>query len=366
MHASRPQDDDALLTHSAMTPQGIGAGRADLAGASPGHPTRPRGIPGLLWVRWTAITLLVAASCNSVRLPPPPPADSDPAAAAEASSKWRDMPVSWEKLNEIEIWLAQPNARNDEQLWAEAWLQLSEGRLELAEADSKGSNVPSATVRIRLESAQDGFDTVLGGTGVAPGQRTRAEIGRQMVRALLARPQGDRLPLVVRSTWAARPARTAKMDPLRGTWARATVHHSADTLSSSRSGGSFAHSVEILRRIQRYHMDEPSLAWGDIGYHFIIDPAGRLFEGRRLDWQGAHAGGDNNIQNIGICVLGDFSAKSSSPTPAALKSLDLLLNHLRKEYRFPASRVKNHHDYKVTECPGPALTSWVKRYQTRR
>lgn len=317
-------------------------------------------------MRCTAITLLVAASCKSVRLPPPPPADADQAAAGEHAAPWRDMPLSWEKLNELEIWLAQPSAHNDPELWAEAWLQLSEGRLELAEADAMGSTVPSATVRLRLESAEDGFVKVLGEPGLESGQRTRAEIGRQMVRALLARPQGHGLPLVVRSAWAARPARTAKMDPLRGTWARATVHHSADTLSSSRSGGSFADSVEILRRIQRYHMDEPSLAWGDIGYHFIIDPAGRLFEGRRLDWQGAHAGGDNNIQNIGICVLGDFSAKSSSPTPAALKSLDLLLNHLRKEYRFPASRVKSHHAYKVTECPGPALTSWVKRYQVRR
>jgi len=35
--------------------------------------------------------------------------------------------------------------------------------------------------------------------------------------------------------------------------------------------------------IQRDHMD--AKGWGDIGYHFRIDPSGRVLEGRELLWQ---------------------------------------------------------------------------------
>ena len=150
---------------------------------------------------------------------------------------------------------------------------------------------------------------------------------------------------------------------MRGAWSRITVHHSAET-SSNPEGGSLDESTETLRGIQRFHMDDPGHRYGDIGYHFLIDSSGRIFEGRNLSWQGAHAGGQNGIhnnQNIGVCLLGDFSSRP--PTPAALKSMELLVGDLRRRFRIPASRVFAHSEFRDTQCPGPALEGWVAKYR---
>jgi len=67
--------------------------------------------------------------------------------------------------------------------------------------------------------------------------------------------------------------------------------------------------------------------WGDIGYNYLIDPNGVVYEGR--------AGGDGaigahfscrNTNTAGVALLGTYS--TASPTPAALASLENLLAEL--------------------------------------
>jgi len=147
-------------------------------------------------------------------------------------------------------------------------------------------------------------------------------------------------------------------------WSRITVHHSAD-VEDEGSFGSLGETVATLQRIQRVHMDpgDPSHGWGDIGYHFLIDPSGRILEGRQLDWQGAHARGVNNRTNIGVCLLGDFSRRA--PSAASLDSLQRLLDDLRERFDIPATRVLVHKELVATACPGPSLTAWVERYRKR-
>ncbi|MEO6711505.1 MAG: peptidoglycan recognition family protein, partial [Planctomycetota bacterium] len=170
------------------------------------------------------------------------------------------------------------------------------------------------------------------------------------------------ISLVKRAQWKARPSRTERLTHLKGAWSRITVHHS-DESKSSQTGGTLEDSQEVVRAIQKFHMDDAEHGWGDIGYHFLIDSAGRIFEGRPLEWQGAHAGGAggiNNQQNIGICMLGDFLRRP--PTPAALKSLELLIDSLSNQYKIPGSRVYPHSHFTTTQCPGPALTGWLKTH----
>lgn len=81
--------------------------------------------------------------------------------------------------------------------------------------------------------------------------------------------------------------------------------------------------------------------WGDIGYHLMIDSTGRVYEGvysdedrlpvfgpeRGADGRlqmvnGAHVGGFN-AGNIGVCLIGDFTARQ--PTAAARRSLTVVL-----------------------------------------
>lgn len=105
-----------------------------------------------------------------------------------------------------------------------------------------------------------------------------------------------------------------------------------------------------------------SLGWGDIGYNYLIDPQGNVYEGR--------AGGDNvvgahtqhfNYGSIGIALMGDYSV--SKPSKAMLESLRRLLTMLSNRYGIdPGSsfaedgavypEIGGHRDFNFTECPG--------------
>ena len=86
---------------------------------------------------------------------------------------------------------------------------------------------------------------------------------------------------VSRASWRAKPLRQ-NHEPM-GPPTRITVHHSAEPLTSRK----LSESRKEVLRIQSIHQDDKH--WADIGYHFLIDPAGRIFEGRPVEIQGAHA-----------------------------------------------------------------------------
>jgi N-acetyl-anhydromuramyl-L-alanine amidase AmpD len=121
--------------------------------------------------------------------------------------------------------------------------------------------------------------------------------------------------------------------------------------------GAVQDSAGAVRDIQHAHMNVQS--YGDIGYHFLIDPYGRVFEGRQLSWQGAHAGGQNNVENIGVCVIGNFERER--PTRAALASLDRLVDELSQTYAIDERNVVPHSHWKNTACPGRNLESWLSQ-----
>ncbi len=169
---------------------------------------------------------------------------------------------------------------------------------------------------------------------------------------------------VGRSQWHARPLRP-NHEPMQPPW-RITVHHSAEPLHS----GSLAATKAEVRRIQQFHQD--GRGWADLGYHFLIDREGRVIEGRPLQYQGAHAYGDNNIGNVGVCLLGNFAAdperggdylRVQSIPGAQLAALDELVGTLRSHYGIARHEVHGHAEMRGTACPGPALLSWVKRYR---
>lgn len=159
-----------------------------------------------------------------------------------------------------------------------------------------------------------------------------------------------------RSAWTPRPAERRSLEPM-GRPTRLTIHHSAMYFRDTNTSACAAH----IQQIQREHMG--NRGYGDIGYHFLIDPAGRVWEGRELRWQGAHASGDNNRQNIGICVLGNFlrGRGGQGPSSAQVQTLRQLVQQLMHRYSFGADAIHNHSDFKATECPGPLMESVVAR-----
>ncbi len=303
------------------------------------------------------LLLLVGVGCAHVG----PRRTLEPRSTArEPQPLWVDAPLSWNKLDQIQAWLGNASVDTGSPFRTEGELQLAEGRLEFAERDLDASTVPPPSVRLRLQNAREAFEALLAGGRLTPSQRARAEIGRHRALAFLGAVPSNGLRIVERPDWNARPAITSRLTPLRGAWSRVTLHHSAET-SSTDQGGSFDDSKRTLRLIQEHHIERN--VWGDIGYHYVIDAAGRIFQARDLQWQGAHAGGENNYQNIGVCLLGNF--ERYPPTEAAMKSLELLLDELRTQHRIPASRVQPHAAYGVTACPGEPITQWLRSYQRR-
>ena len=300
--------------------------------------------------------LLGASSCTST-----PYLEPDPYATEERlEPDWRWMPHSWEKLGAIETWLVGAGPRIHPELVAEAELLLAEGRLRFAHEEA--DVLPAGTLRTRVSAAESGLRRVLSDPFADESIKSRA---RRALADLEGVRRGSDVAQVSgvlpRSAWSARRENRRRLTPTNGRWRRITVHHSANEAISLRGAAQSA-SGETIAGIQEFHMN--SRGWGDIGYHFLIDPQGRIFAGRSLQWQGAHAGGVdgvNNIENIGICLLGNF--QEERPSAQSVASLQGLLDNLRKRFGIPLGAVHGHQLYKSTACPGRYLQPWVEAYR---
>jgi hypothetical protein len=166
-----------------------------------------------------------------------------------------------------------------------------------------------------------------------------------------------------RSAWEAAPP-TGPSSAL-GVPQRITLHHSGAGIYRRTD---WQEVKESLRAIQRHHQEKRG--WTDIAYHLIIDPAGRLWEGRPLVHQGAHAGSSRlNERNVGILLLGNFNLQE--PTTEQLAVLRDLLESLRRACGVPFSRVYGHKEIReagglaTTECPGLHLDRWLVELRRR-
>jgi hypothetical protein len=178
-------------------------------------------------------------------------------------------------------------------------------------------------------------------------------------------------PIITRVAWGANE-RLRRDNPEIARAARyVVVHHTAGTNSYSR-----AQSAAIVRGIMQYHVQ--GNGWDDIGYNFLVDKYGQVFEGRyggiTRAVVGAHAQGFNT-GSVGIAVIGSYG--SSSITAAARAALVRLIAwrmdvaHVDPlsfvtalsagNPRFPAGApvvlraVSGHRDTGFTSCPGNAL-----------
>ena len=153
---------------------------------------------------------------------------------------------------------------------------------------------------------------------------------------------------ISRSVWAKGqpiPRNMNRMLPAR----YITIHHDGMTPFTSTSRNSAASRLETIRIS---HLRRGGGRWGDIGYHFAIDPAGRLWQGRPLTWQGAHVKARNE-GNIGVVVLGNYERQGVNRAQAA--AIESTLRALMRTYNVPVSRVRTHQEWAATACPGKNL-----------
>ncbi|WP_406036668.1 N-acetylmuramoyl-L-alanine amidase [Micromonospora sp. NBC_00898] len=177
--------------------------------------------------------------------------------------------------------------------------------------------------------------------------------------------------VVTRAEWKADESIVTD-PPTYGTTVKAFfVHHTAGS-----NDYSCADSAALVRGIEIYHVK--SNGWNDIGYNFLVDKCGVVFEGRKggIDKPvtGAHTYGFNT-DNAAIAVLGTYIS-AGIPTGVqdaiahvAAYKLRAYGNdpfgkvtltsgvegkyHLGEQVVF--NRISGHRDAVATECPGDAL-----------
>ena len=139
---------------------------------------------------------------------------------------------------------------------------------------------------------------------------------------------------------------------------RLTVHH--DGNPKPNNDLSAAAVAQTLRLVQAEHRQRMNA--GDIGYHYIVDRAGQVWQGRDERFQGAHVGGAN-AGNVGVLCLGNGDLQA--PTPRQLEALDRLVRTLANRHRLPAARVYGHRELANTRCPGDQLAAQVRVIKSR-
>ena len=100
---------------------------------------------------------------------------------------------------------------------------------------------------------------------------------------------------------------------INGPVAEVYVHHYNSGITPPQTVGD---SMARVLGAQRYHA--ATQGWGDIGYSWLVDDLGNIFEGRGWWRTGAHTYGFNS-KGYGICWLGDSNV--SKPTHAALGAI---------------------------------------------
>lgn len=188
----------------------------------------------------------------------------------------------------------------------------------------------------------------------APATVARARVpapGETPVRAAPRAARGG-YKLVRRRDWGAESLKP-NHDPMNGV-RRITLHHT-DEVPGIRARS----DREIVSAIQRYHRN--SLGWADIGYHYLIGRDGLVYEGRSAHAQGAHSGGANNVQNLGIAVIGNFSRRM--PSASQMSALQAFLEDRKRMHRVRDNKIYGHRDLGPTECPGTSLYGWLTQYR---
>lgn len=242
------------------------------------------------------------------------------------------------------------------------------------------NSVALETVRISVSDASAGLkvDRFLGQSASPKNAQTAG-----------AFPQPSIIP---RSEWwGSQPAseiNSPRWMPVAIAISHAVIHHTVHPNNS-------ANPAQIVRQIWDHHANNNG--WGDIGYNFLVDHLGNIYQGRYNPWlsstdvRAAHAGGgggDANAVSFGVALIGQFHPALSTPpagTPGSpsLRSVENLI-----AWRFDQrnldplgnanittywgtqnlGRITGHRNIGVlsgaTECPGDNLYDQLSAIRT--
>jgi hypothetical protein len=171
--------------------------------------------------------------------------------------------------------------------------------------------------------------------------------------------KGPQPSICVRSCWGARAASCSSIAALT----RAIIHHTA-------GAGEYTTDLEVgkskVRGVQNYHMDVQG--WCDVGYHFLFNAGGHIYEGRVGSMsslpRGAHDACNDN--SFGFSNLGYYHPPYNQTYTAAQKNA----NEACIAWRMPSGWnpsgsstycgnsvffVDGHYKVVPTACPGDII-----------
>ena len=139
-----------------------------------------------------------------------------------------------------------------------------------------------------------------------------------------------------------------------------TLHHAACCSADDLEEGK-----DQVYWIQDFHQN--GRGWKDIGYHFLVDRIGNIYQGRPETVIGAHVGGANT-GNIGVCLLGCYHPPedncSQEITPESRQSIVELFSWVSDTYGQNPTLLLGHRDYfGSTACPGDNIWIELPRYR---
>ncbi|HVS73394.1 MAG TPA: peptidoglycan recognition family protein [Phycisphaerae bacterium] len=174
---------------------------------------------------------------------------------------------------------------------------------------------------------------------------------------VVAKEPAGNYGILPRSMWAKAGPDLSRVDPMDGV-RLITFHHSGDPKPFLTSD--FGETAQHLEYVREYHR---SRNFQDIGYHFAIDRAGRVWQLRSLRYQGQHVR-YNNEHNVGVVVLGNFDLQAM--TQAQKDKVKVFGSLLRKQYNLPIAKVYTHQEIVSTECPGDNMQPYMVLVRKQR
>ncbi len=320
---------------------------------------------------------------HTVRVP-----DGDPherSLAPRTTEPFSLIGVTWDDPDAALTGTAQVRTRSRESGTWSAWRPLeTDVRTPEAGPDRDRAGVRGSTQPL-WTGPSDGVQMRVSGSRLPEGLRVELvdpEAGSGAVHTAAVEPgvvgpaagpySAERPVVTSRSTWGADESLVKDPPTYTGDTKAMFVHHTAGTNDYACS-----ESASIVRGVFLYHVQ--SNGWNDIGYHFLVDKCGTVFEGRAggIDKPvlGAHSYGFNTATSS-VSVLGDYSKAATDtvvresvakvaawklglygidPTGTVVLASGADNGKYKLGQKAMFHRISGHRDGYPTECPGQHL-----------
>jgi hypothetical protein len=249
---------------------------------------------------------------------------------------------------------------------------LAAGRFAPGESTVWADSATATSARFR--AGVEGSPNVSGHTRAQSPGRNKIELWIEGVR-VLEKPL-EIVEIKPRAAWGAEPAKVERLEGM-GAPNCVTLHHTANNTFGA---------AEVLK-IQKHHTKWGfyfigGKSWGDIGYHFLLDPSDPdpeapvcLYEGRQLEGLGLVNGPwtkasavlmKNTAAGINVSMLGDYHKLEETFSETRAKRAEKVLTALFLRYGISGEMLRTHRGLaslepvlEPTVCPGWQVITYL-------